>query len=121
MSLTAAEIASMRAEADNYLPDTCTIKFATIGQDAMGGQSVTYPTEATGVTCRMDEPKTGGAETAVNQAVGSVVSRIMHFKHDQTVSVQDRVVYASLTYEVIEVLESASWLITRRVIVTRIE
>lgn len=121
MSLSAAEVSSMRAEADNFLPDTCTVQFATIGQDAMGGPAVTYPSEATGVACRMDEPKTGAAETAVDLAVGSVVSRIMHLKYDQAISAKDRVVYNSLTYEVIEVLEAASWLITRRIIVTRVE
>lgn len=121
MSLTTAEIAAMRTTSDVYLPDTCTVQFATEGQDSMGGASVTYPTSAANVACRMDEPKTGAAETAIDLAVGSAVRRIMHFKYDQTISVKDRVVYGSLTYEVAEVLEAASWLISRRVIVTRVE
>lgn len=111
----------MQATSAGYLPDLCTIQRATQTQDDLGGVVLTWAIFATDVRCRMDEPKTGTAEQAIDMAPGTAVKRIMHFGYSQDVTVKDRVVYGGLTYEVSEVQESASWLISRRVIVSRIE
>lgn len=121
MTLSAAELAAMRDTADDYLGDTCTISRATVTQDAQGGISSSWANLATGVACRMDEPVSGGAEGPINQAIGTAVRFIMHLKYDQAITVKDRVVFSSNTYEVAEVLDSASWLITRRLALVRIE
>ena len=117
MSLTAAELSSMRSTADDYLPDTCTIQRATQGQDALGGISLSWANLATGVACRMDEPSANqslaNAEASVNSAVGAVAQWPMHFAYNQDITVKDRVIFGSYTYEVAEVLDSSSWLITR--------
>lgn len=121
MTLSAHQIAGMRTLANRYMPDTCTIQRATVTQDGMGGISETWADLAANVACRMDEPKASAQEAAVNMEVGAVVTRIMHLKYDQDITIKDRVVYGGLTYEVAEVQEAATWLITRRVLVKRVE
>jgi Phage head-tail joining protein len=121
MTLSTAELTAMRATGSAYLPDTCTIQRATTTQDSMGGESQSFATLASSVACRMDEPVTGGSEQAIDMAVGTAVKFIMHLAYNQDITVKDRVVYSSSTYEVSEVLDSASWLITRRVVLMRTE
>jgi hypothetical protein len=87
----------------------------------MGGTVNTFSNLATGVACRFDEPVTGSNEQSINLAVGTAVKFIAHFKYNQDVTVKDRIVFGGNTYEVSEVLDSASWLISRRLILTRIE
>ena len=121
MTITTTELAAMRDTADDYLPDTCTITRPTAGHTATGAPTLPYSNVATGVACRMDEPITATPEGSVSGALGTVVRWPMHMKYDQDVTVKGRVVHNSKTYEVAEVLDSASWLITRRLMVVRIE
>ena len=121
MSLTTPELAGMRTAANVWLPDTCTITRPTASHTASGAPKNAYSNVATGVACLMGEPSSATAEGVVNQAVGQVVHWPMHFKYDQDIKVTDRVVFGSFTYEVVEVLDSSSYLITRRAIIARIE
>lgn len=100
---------------------TCTIQRATTAQTATGGISQSWANLATGVAVRFDEPKTGGPEQPINQAIGTAVKLIAHVAYNQDVTVKDRIVYGVLTYEVQEVLDTASWLMSRRLVVTRID
>ena len=121
MSLTTPELSAMRSYANGYLPDTCTITRGSASHSASGAAKLAYGTVGTAIACRMDEPISASAEGPVNAAVGVIVRWPMHFKYDQDITVKDRVVFGSNTYEVNEVLDSSSWLITRRVMVARIE
>ena len=122
---TSAELASMRAEAEAYLPDTCTIQRATVTQDAMGGIVNTFATLTANVPCRLDEPTASQAvsnsEAMIGDAIGAVAQWPMHLPYDQDVTVKDRIVFGANTYEVAEVLDSSSWLISRRLMIKRIE
>lgn len=120
MSISASEVAAMRSTAAVYLSDTCTIKREVETQDDQGGTVLTYSDFATGVACRMDEPITSGPEQAINMEVATAVKSIMHFLYSQDVTVKDRIVYSGITYEVQEALDAATWLITRRLVVTRL-
>ena len=121
MTITTAELASMRAASDAMLPGTCTISRPTASRTASGAPKNTYSDLATGVACRMDEPIQTTGEGEVLDRVGVIARWVMHFKYNQDITVKDRVVFGSNTYEVIEVLDSSSWLISRRAQVVRIE
>lgn len=121
MSLTTTELSAMRTHANSYLPDTCTILRGTASHTASGVPKLSYGTASTGVACRMDEPISAAGEGEANERVGVVVRWPMHFKYDADIRVIDRVIFGGSTYEVNEVLDSASWLITRRVMVSRLE
>lgn len=121
MSITTAELSAMRDFADDYLTATCTIQRATSGVSSSGSPTQTWGTLASNVACRMDEPKQSAAEANINGSIAAPSTFIMHLKYDQDVTVKDRIVYGSLTYEVQEVLDTASWLMSRRLVVTRID
>lgn len=119
--LSTAELASMRMEADRYLSGTCTISRPTAGHTPSGAPSLTYATLATGVACRLGQPVSSEPEGEVSEALGAVVSWPLHLKYDQDISMKDRVVFGGNTYEVMQVLDSSSWLVTKRVIVVRVK
>lgn len=121
MSISASELAAMRSTAAVYLSDTCTIQREVETQDDMGGIVKTWSDLATGVAFRLDEPITSGPEMPINQAVGAAVKFIAHMLYSQDVTIKDRIVYGAVTYEVVEVLDAATWLITRRLGLARIE
>ena len=118
MGLTAAELTSMRRIADDFLPDTCTIQMRSGSVDATGGLVWTYANTYTAIPCRLAGGS--GGEAVVNEALEGQSVWTLTLAHDQAIGIQDRVVHAGLTYEVINVNADQSYLTVKRVGLARV-
>jgi hypothetical protein len=118
--LTTAEIAAMRDTLEDWLPSTCTIQTKTESTGAMGGPAVTWANTYTDVPCRVD-PGGGDAETVRNFALEGVSFWVLNVAYDQVISVENRVVYDSVTYEVRGVIDNQSYNLNRQAAIVRAE
>lgn len=123
LGLSASQLARMRADAAQLLPDSCTIQVPTNTKDGKGGVVQTWSTVTGGanVPCRldpMDKPvqsdEQGGREAIVNQ-------RRLTVPCTTPLAVDYRVVVGSETYEIRDLADDGSWRPTKRAIVTKVE
>jgi len=117
-SLTAAELAAMRAVADDFLPDTCTIQTRTTTVDALGGISEGYANTYTGVACRIDP--VSGSEGVNNLQIAAGSKWMLNIPYDQTITVTDRIIHSGTTYEVSYIWAGQSYATIRRAELRRI-
>lgn len=122
MSLTSAELTSMRASVGDWLPDTCTIQVLTTSVGTIGGTSKSYANTYTDIACRVD-PTSPNEETiqafGINQ--GAVVVYV-YVPYDQAIDATNRIVHDSNTYEVKGIIsESPSHNLSRQVIAAKVE
>ena len=115
----AKELAAMRAIADDYFPDTCTIQTRTEGRDALGGITHTWADTYTRVACRVD-PTTSGNEVVSNLAVEGQATWWLNIPYTQAIDIEDRVIHDSITYEVAHVWDTQSYKTIRRAILVRV-
>lgn len=96
-------VASLRALSDQFLPDTCTIQRGT--ETSSGdGTSVSWSDLATGVACRVSPLASGASEAlGADQSLQAVAQWTVWLPAGQDVTVKDRVVYGSRTFEVARV------------------
>ena len=113
------ELTDMRAVADDYLPDTCTIQTKSTSAGAMGGISETFASTYTNVACRLD-PK-GGGEGVVNFTIEGNTVWMLNIPYNQAITVADRVIHSSKTYEVKRVVDTNSYVTIRRAELVRVE
>ena len=120
MSLSTLEIAQLRADADDYMPDTCIIQSPTITIDAIGGQSTSWAAAAT-VSCRL-APQLAGMGEVINAAqITSPTSWVLTVAHDQAIDATQRVVVSSDAYQVERVEDDHSNRTARRVYLRRLD
>ena len=100
MSLSTLELAQLRADAEDYLPDTCTIQTATNTRTSEGGFTTTWANTYTSVACRLAPMTQSGVETVEGGAVTAISRWVLTLHHDQTVSEAMRVVCNGDTFEV---------------------
>lgn len=118
-ALSSQELTDMRVVADDFFPDTCTIQTVTAAVGAMGGLSDSFANTYTGVACRLD-PAGGGNETLVNEALEAESLWMLNIPYDQAISVTDRVIHSSITYEVRRVMDTHSYATIRRALLARV-
>jgi len=98
-------LAGLRAIASGTfaLPDTCTIQRYT--ETASGdGTTVSWADLATGVACRVSPLSSGSGEAlGADQSLQAVAQWTVWVPYGQDVTVRDRVVYGSRTFEVARV------------------
>lgn len=93
----------LRALSNQYLPDTCAIQRYT--ETSSGdGTSQSWSTLASGVACRVS-PLASGANEALgaDQSMQAVAQWVVRLPVGQDVTVKDRIVYGSRTFEVARV------------------
>jgi hypothetical protein len=117
--LTAQELTDMRAIADNFFPDTCTIQTPTITIGGQGGISTTWNNTYTDVACRLD-PQSGGSETIVNEALEGKSTWMLNIPFDQAIDITNRVIHESIEYEIVRVNDTHSYNTIRRALLTRV-
>jgi hypothetical protein len=110
IGLTAAELTAIRSDVEDLLPDTCTIQYVSTSNNELGEAVRTYTARGTAIACRLD-PMTGPKEEyglfgAELQTEGNW---ILTLKHDQTITLTDRVIKDGTTFEVIYVDPEKSW------------
>jgi hypothetical protein len=119
-ALTSQELIDMRAVADDFFPDICTIQTPTDTTDASGGVSTSYANTYTNVACRLD-PDTGGGEASNNFALESGSEWWLNIPYDQAIDATYRVVHSGSTYEVSHVMDTHSYATIRRAALIRID
>lgn len=120
-AISTKELTKMRAIADDFLPDTCTIATQTQTVDALGGVSISYANTYTLVKCRLDPIGESGSEriSAAEFAAGS--QWMLNIPYDQAITVKDQITHSSKTYEVVRVWDTHSYSTIRRASLKRID
>lgn len=113
LPLSTAELVQMRHTADAYLAGTAVIHTATKASDGQGGYAWTYAATGT-VAARLSPEMLRGGEASVGSRVAEVSPWILTVPASTSIDEDDRVVYATVTYEVSEVMTWAPWEISRR-------
>lgn len=112
MTLTSAELTAMRDAINQLMPQTCNILTVTLAADGQGGNTQTWGTAYSSVSCRLDvvsgmEQVTGGALQPYTHAMLSV-------PYDTTITQSDRVEVGSNTYAIKTVNVDQGWIAVKR-------
>lgn len=118
--ITTQELTDMRAVADNFFPDTCTIQTPTGSVDATGSPIETFADTYTGVACRLDPAKTQTGEAVGNMALEAESAWWFNIPYDQAIDVTYRVVHGGVTYYVKAVWAGQSYATIRRALLARV-
>lgn len=119
MSLSTLELSQLQADANDYMPDTCTIQAVTRTRDSMGGWTETYANTYTAIPCHIWH-QTGG-ERDVAGRMSEVTGWVLNVAHGQALDATMRVVHGGNTYQVNEVNDDGTQKLHRRATLTRIE
>ena len=121
IGLTAAELASIRADVADLMPDTCIIITVTNTPDTMGGY--TQGTAAAGtVNCRLDAKIINTLRASESKAAGGIQpfhQFILTVPHNTTITTDNQVQKGSEVYNVISVDADKSWKGAVRVVLER--
>ena len=115
--MDANELARLREDLAETLPDTCDILSVSRAADGFGGMVETWTTASAAIPCRMDA-KTG-KEVIQGGAVETYQGNMLTLPYSANITTANRVSYGGNTYNVLAVNEG-SWLGVKRVTVTRI-
>lgn len=114
--LPVSELAQLRRDIRDLMPDYCSIQSVTRTADGYGGWAETW-TEVEQSRCRMDH-KTG-REILAGGKVQSYQGNTLTLPYDAQITAGDRVLYAGVYYLVVSVSEG-SGITVRRATVERI-
>jgi len=120
MSLSALELSQLRADAGDYMPDTCVIYGRTITIDSMGGQSEDWTAAAT-VACRLAPLMMNIGEVINAAQLVSPTHWVLTVAHDQAIDATQRVTKGGDTYQVERVEDQHSNRTARRVYLRRLD
>lgn len=107
----------MRHSVEAYLPGTAVIQTATRSSDSQGGQSWVYASSST-VDARLSPVFGGEAELA--SRISERNAYVLTIPFETSIDADDRVVYDSVTYEVLQVRDRTPWELSRRVFVAEV-
>lgn len=98
--MTAAELAALRADVDELMPETVVIQRATRGTNTYGyGGSVTWSAVGT-VSARVDPIPNSARREMAGDKEATAIYRQLTIPYDADLATGDRVVYGARTYEV---------------------
>lgn len=118
--LAGTELTGMQNTLQASLPDTCSIRRASVLPDLMGGQDETWTDIATGVACRVSPHIRSRAEEGIiGGAVRASADWTVTLPKGQDVTERDRIVSGGRTFEVKQVVRR-SWELCRRVHCTEV-
>jgi head-tail adaptor len=113
--LSPGELASMRAEAEKTMAESCQIGRRAEVADGGGGKTVTWPTVATVKCGRAPLGQQGSGEHTQGDRVTPEAEWIMTLPHGTDVRTADRLTIGVAAYEVVAVRGARTWELTRRV------
>ena len=119
IALTARELAQMREDIEDLMPDTCDILSVAYTSDGEGGMTEAWGTALADVNCRIDyrsgsEKMTGGAIQPYNKAVISL-------PYTTALTTKHRVKLDDFVWAVLSVNEGQSWDVVRRAELERVK
>lgn len=117
LPLYTSELTPMRHTVETYLAGTAFIHSATRSSDSQGGQFWTYAASGT-VDARLSPASGGEAELAARISERNAYMLTVPF--ETSIDADDRVVYDSVTYEVIHVADRTPWELSRRCMVVEV-
>ncbi|MDP2950168.1 MAG: phage head closure protein [Chloroflexota bacterium] len=118
MTLSSADLAYVRSQAAVALPDTITIERLTRADDGAGGQTETWTIAYADVPARLSERTGREGIMAARESVEA--DWVLTLPYDQDITEADRIIHASLTYEVVFVNTGRSYDTVRRCFLARI-
>jgi SPP1 family predicted phage head-tail adaptor len=121
MNLSTTELNQLRADAESFLPDTCTIQTVTQTRDTQGGWTESWANTHTSIECRLAPQTQSGVETIEGGQVTSISRWVLTLHHDQTIDETMRVVHDSQTYEVEHLEDTHSNRTARRVYLRKLD
>jgi len=119
--LSTDELAKLRHNAEDWLPDTCTIQTPSGGVDSTGGITLTFADTYTNVPCRIDPSSQRGGESVRNSSLEGKSFYTGSFKYTQVLDPSYRVVHSGVTYEIEQVLENNSWVTLNRAYLVKVD
>lgn len=114
IGLSASELAQMRSDIAELLPDTCNILALTSTSDGAGGQVDTWGTATggTAVSCRVDYRS--GREQVASSQLTSYQSATISFAFDVTITPLNRIQVGANVFSIQAVNKGQSWLAITR-------
>lgn len=109
--LPADELAQLRTDLTDTLPDTCNILSLSRTSDSQGGWSESWSTASTAIACRLDF--IGGGEAVTAGALVPFTRAIVTLPQSATVTAQNRIEHGGNTYTV-QAVNVGSWLGVKR-------
>lgn len=119
--LSAGDLASMRAEAENSLPGTAIIQTKTVTSDGGGGGTASWTAAGT-VACRLSPGSDGrgGGERVDGERITPDAQFVITLPWDASVTEANRLSIDSTIYSVTEVADR-DWQITKPVGARRVD
>ncbi len=117
LGISAAQLATMRAQVSELLPDTCVLWSPTSGS-VVGGRPTPGSANAGTVSCRVD-PIAQRDATESDIAMREDTKRMYQLTvpHDTTIAENYKVVHGSVTYEILQFVNTHSWNVSVRAII----
>lgn len=100
MSLSTLELAQLRLDANDYLPDSCTIQTVARAADTYGGWTETWSDTYTSVSCRLAVMPLNRPEAMDGSQISSLTRWLFAVPYNQAIDATMRVVHDSVTYEI---------------------
>ena len=115
--LPSIELARLRTDLEQTLPDQCNILTFSRTSDGMGGWSETWGTTYSAVPCRLDF--IGGREAVQSGALIPYTRAIVTLPQATVITTQNRIEHGGNTYN-IQTVNLGSWLGVKRASVEKI-
>ena len=119
LSLTARELAQMRADIEDLMPDECDILSVAYTSDGEGGLTESWGTAVANVPCRLDYRS--GRENIAGAAVQSYNKAVLSLPYSTEIETTNRVQIDTSVWSVISVNHKQSWDAVRRAELERVE
>lgn len=112
------ELAQIRADILNMLPDTCTILSVGYTSDGEGGMAETWGTATASVACRIDYRS--GRENVMGGAVLPYSKAVISLPYATALETTNRILADGRTYAVLSVNAGQSWIVSVRAELERV-
>ena len=96
MSLSSADLTSMRSAFDDLFTSTAKIESLTVASDSAGGQTETWTVTTAAAPCSYVVP--GGILAESMARISAISNYVLTFSHDQTIAVGNRVTIGSSVF-----------------------
>lgn len=111
-----ADLTRVRDTADDFLPDTCTVRTVTKVVDTSGGRTETV-SDVDDVPCRLGPA--GGAERTAADRIRPGDKWVLTVAHDRAIEAGNRIVHNTVVYEIVSVHVQHSYRTVRRAMLVR--
>ena len=118
IGLTTAELAQIRSDIADLLPDTGHILSLTQVSDGQGGFTDTWGTATANVACRVDAQS--GKEALESAAIQPFHRYMLTVPYDTTITTANRFYHSTTTYNIISVNDDQSWKGDKRAVLEKL-